>query len=90
MNYNRLDVPMFSDKQSMKDLKKVTPDNKFKSKDVVYVNCLSLIQDIKLEGDFIFDSYDSYDNTAFIYKQFPGMTYKVLLSDLTLKETKNV
>lgn len=37
-------------------------------------------------GDYIFDSYDSYDNTCFILNEKSGMTYNVLLTDIILKE----
>ena len=94
MNYNKLNVPIFSEDQSQKDCKKQTPDyvapNKqkqvkqvgFRTKDDVYVNGISLANNAPLDGDYKFDSYDTYDNTAFIITN--TMTYNVLLSDITL------
>ena len=96
-NYKRFDVPLFDDSaQKGKDFKKITPDFKegndkkgiaqigFKSGNVVSVDCVSLVNKSKLEGLFIFDSYDKYDNTCYIEKK-GGITYNVLLSDLTLE-----
>jgi hypothetical protein len=87
MNKSRLDKPLFYNGQSMKDLKKQTPCGCFKAKDKVYIeNSKSVINGAPLSGIFIFDSYDSYDNTCFIIDQ-SLMTYKVLYSDLI--ELKN-
>ena len=83
MDNNRFDVPMFSDNQKTKDCKKVTPDNKIKAKDTVYVDCLSLVNKSKLKGTYTFDSYDKYDNTVYIIDD-NLMTYNVLWSDIVL------
>lgn len=83
------DKPKFSDMQTIKDCKNVTPDNEFKKNDIIKVNCNSLVSKEKLEGEFVFDSYDKYDNTVYIHKGFPGLTYNVLWSDLIMvKEYK--
>lgn len=83
MDKNRFDVQMFSNDQKIKDCKKVTPDNKIKTKDTVYVDCVSLVNKSKLKGTYTFDSYDKYDNTVYIIDD-NLITYNVLWSDLTL------
>ena len=94
MDYSRKDVPLVDDKQSVKDCKKQTPDYAqgnpkkgrtqvgYRIKDVVYVNGKSLINGNKVEGEYVFDSYDSYDNTCYVIKH--SVTYNVLPSDLSL------
>ena len=51
------------------DLKKSTPDGAYTQKDIVRllfdVRCLSGLYDLP-KGDYMFDSYDSYDNTCFV------------------------
>jgi hypothetical protein len=94
MNLNRLDVPLFTEDQTQKQCKKQTPNyiapNKqkgvkqvgFRTKDDVYVRGNCLVNKTPLDGDYKFDSYDTYDNTAFIITN--TMTYNVLLSDISL------
>lgn len=94
MNLDKLDVPYYTEDQNQKQCKKQTPDyvapNKqkgvkqvgFRVKDNVYVKGISLANNTPLDGDYKFDSYDTYDNTAFIITN--TMTYNVLLSDITL------
>ena len=90
MDKNRFDVPKFSEDQKTKDCKKSTPDNEFTKNDIVSVNCKTLISKQKLNGEFVFDSYDKYDNTIYIHNGFPGLTYNVLWSDITMvKQHKN-
>lgn len=93
MDYNRKDVSLFHDSQSIKDCKKQTPDymqgNKKKGKpqvgfrvgDEIYVKGKSLVNKKKLNGVFIFDSYDSYDNSCYVSDR-SLMTYNVTLNDL--------
>jgi hypothetical protein len=95
MDYNRLSVPLFDDKQSGKDLKKQTPNFSesnptkgtkqvgFRKKDGVHViKATTLINKININGEHIFESYDKYDNTAFVSDGVT--TYNVLLTDLLL------
>jgi len=67
-----------------KDCKKATPDNLFKSGDVLkLVGAASLLSKSKLDGDFFFDSYDSWDNTCYVSKTKTGsMTWHVSLKDI--------
>jgi len=95
MDYTRFDVPIIDmENQSPKDCKKQTPDYQdanpkkgkaqvgFRVKDKVYVRGLSLVNNVFLEGVFIFDSYDKYDNTCYVLRG--TMTYNVLLTDIRL------
>jgi hypothetical protein len=93
MDYTRLEVPVFNDNQSSKDIKKQTPDyilssNKtrtqigFRTKDKVFVNSICLVNKIRINGDLIFDSYDKYDNTCYVQKGIK--TYNVKLTDIKL------
>lgn len=98
-NYERFDVPLFCDSQKTKDCKKITPDfvdsNEkkgipqmgFQAKDIVYLKSTSLVNKKLIEGDFIFDSYDKYDNTCYVLDK-GGMTWNVLIGDLVLIEGK--
>jgi len=56
-------------RKKLDDCKKNTPDGAFKNKDIVRVlfdtNSLGIGYPIP-KGDYVFDSYDSYDNTCFI------------------------
>jgi len=63
---------------SIKDCKKVTPDNKIKSGDYVMVNNqVSTVNQTELNGILIFDSYDAYDDTFYVKQQKNGITYNV-------------
>ena len=47
----------------------------------------SLVGNYDLQaGTYIFDSYDSYDNTCFIKKSDSGITYNVCLDQLRLTQ----
>lgn len=95
MDYTRLDVPLFCDTQKGKDCKKLTPDYippkpekgiaqvGFTAKDKVTLDgAVSLVNKTILTGEYVFDSYDKYDNTCYVISN--TMTWCVLLSDLTL------
>jgi len=71
---------------SMKDCKNSTPDGKLVRKVPVRVKeCKSRVFDIKLSGDFVFDSYDKSDGSCYISKKYnDGMTYNVLLTDIEI------
>jgi len=101
MDYSRLDVPLFCDSQSMKDCKKSTPDYVAPNKDkgvlqvgytandvVMLYGAVSLVDKSVHTGEYVFESYDKYDNTCFVYKLngTSGMKWNILLSDLTLPE----
>lgn len=75
MDRKRFDNPLFSDKQSMKDCKKATPDNSIMKGYTVFVNGESLITGEKISGKYIFDCYDKYDNTIYIIKN--GITKSI-------------
>lgn len=65
------DGVLYTKFKGAKDCKKTTPDQAYKTGDVV-----RLLFDVKSygfgydvpKGDYIFDSFDSYDNTCFIKK----------------------
>lgn len=82
MNKERLDVPKFSDNQSMKDCKKSTPCDKILKNDTVFVSETKSLVDgsIIKEGYYKFDSYDKYDNTVYIICNH--MTKNILYSDI--------
>jgi len=94
MNYDKLDVPLYSEDQSPKDCKKTTPNYKdanpkkgiaqegYKMKDNVYVKGTTLVNKLDMDGRYIFDGYDKYDNTCYVING--TMTYNVLLSDIIL------
>ena len=77
-----------------KDLKNSTPDGDpknldnlpmFTKGDLVYVNVKKSLYGTDLDGNYFFDSYDSWDNTCYISKDKSGSVCKwVLLSDITL------
>ena len=46
----------------------------------------SLLQDIVVSGEYVFDSYDEYDNTCYITKENSDFTYNVLLTDIKLTQ----
>ena len=98
MDYDRLDVPLIDPvNQSQKDCKKTTPDFKegnekknipqvgFKSGNAVSVLGISLVNNKVLNGIFMFDSYDKYDNTCYVQEK-GGLNYNVLLTDITFEE----
>lgn len=68
MNRKRFDKPLFSDNQKMKDCKKATPDNSIMKGYTINVTGNDLINDKEVTGDYIFDSYDKFDNTIYIIK----------------------
>lgn len=95
MDYTRLDVPLYTEEQKTKECKKQTPDYiepnpkkgvvqvGFRVKDTVIVdNAVSLVNKSVLNGEYVFDSYDNYDNTCYVTKY--GTTFNILLTDLTL------
>lgn len=96
MDYNRFDVPLIDPaNQSPKDCKKTTPDFKdgnekklipqvgFKSGNAVKVVGKSLLSftDNDLDGVYMFDSYDKYDNTCYVQNK-TGMNFNVLLTQI--------
>lgn len=68
MDRKRFDKHIINYNQSIKDCKKSTPDNSITSGYLINVSGNSLITNKKIEGDYIFDSYDKYDNTIFVIK----------------------
>jgi len=98
MNYNRINKPLLDFSQSPKNCKKRTPDYVdahpkkgrkqvgFKSGDNISFNDkLDLLGNtVPTSNELIFDSYDSYDNTAYIKKDRVTMTYLVELKDIEL------
>ena len=81
----RLDVPIFDDSQKVKQCKKKTPDEAYKSNDVVrFLGGKTLVSNKELEkGEWIFDTYDSYDNTCYITNSDSvGLTYNVCLTQI--------
>lgn len=95
MDYTRKSLLLFdSANQSIKNCKKQTPDyiapnpkkNKsqtgFRTKDKVYVKGVSLVNKKELDGEYIFDSYDNYDNSCYVVDGV--MTWNVSLNDIIL------
>jgi len=71
-DYKKIDKDWWSDDQKDKQCKKKTPDGAFKIKDSVRLlfdtKSLGLGYDVPA-GDYVFDSYDAYDNTCFVVKK---------------------
>ena len=67
--YEPLNKDWWSDNQKDKQCKKTTPDKAFKKNDKIRVlfdtESFGIPNKI-IRGDYIFDSYDAYDNTCFI------------------------
>lgn len=88
----RIDKPLFFNGQSMKDLKKTTPCSQFVKNDKVKLDnvksILPINQHIVLNGIYTFDSYDSYDNTVYVYCDKHKLFINVLYSDLIYIEKK--
>lgn len=81
------------------DCKNKTPDNKFKKGDIVrlFFNTKSRGMGYKLsKGDYIFDSYDSYDNTCYIkvinnvWNGFKNYKRALLIFNVRLDQIKKV
>jgi hypothetical protein len=79
-----------------KDLKNNTPDGDLKDLDnlpmfmkgdLVHVNCKSLYGSV-VDGDVLFDSYDTWDNTCYI--SVDGITKWMKLSDLVFVKRKGL
>lgn len=96
-NYNRLDVPIFSDDQKDKDVKKSTPGNTFKGGrpltkgDQVFIKdgTKSIVFDYVLDTSirYYFIGYDKYDNSCYVSKDPSGnMCYNVTLKSVLLCE----
>ena len=84
-------VSTFRDKNGVwqlkihKDLKKATPDNVWKKGDSVILDGVVSIGANKkpLHGEFVFDSYDAWNNTCYVATNAShSMTYNILLTDL--------
>ncbi len=68
-----------------REAKPVIPQVGFRAKDKVsLISVTSLINNVTLNGEYSFDSYDSYDNTCYIIDDKSGMTYNILLHDIKL------
>tara|TARA_R110000803_G_C11874283_1_gene308868 strand:- start:100 stop:513 length:414 start_codon:yes stop_codon:yes gene_type:complete len=68
-----------------KDIKKVTPDDMFKSGDSIVLNDVkSITFGHLLDGNYDFDSYDSWDNICYVKASNTSgaMTYAITLNDL--------
>ena len=98
MDYTRYDVPLITEAQSPKECKKQTPDYipanpkkgtaqiGFRVKDMVTVapGTLCLYNGTPLHGEFVFDSYDKYDNTCYVHLDRMAFTYNISLTQLNL------
>lgn len=66
-----------------KDLKKTTPDNSFSKGMEVVVDNKKSLYGIPVNGTFLFDSYDAWDNTCFISTDKSGAKcYWMSLNDI--------
>ena len=64
-----------------------TPQIGFRTKDRVMIElAVSLLNKVTLIGEYIFDSYDSYDNTCYVLDEKRDITFNVLLTDIKLKK----
>ena len=81
-SYIPLDKNPWSPEQKPKDCKNTTPDKVFCKGDKVklYFDTKSIILDYPVEkGIYIFNSYDSFDNTCFLKKEEKGLTVNISL-----------
>lgn len=83
MDKTRNNLPLLFNGQKTKDCKPQTPNMEFIKNDVVSVDCKTLLFKKEIKGEFIFDSYDKYDNSVYITAE-DLTTYNVLWSDMKL------